>query len=187
MLIKHTLSLDMYCPENSPRLQVKQGDTLSHSLEIQLLAGGEAWEIPGDARPVIRWFACNPDTGETAQGIYDTLPDGIRAWNFTGNQLDIIPVPQMFAMPGIVQADVVFTRGIETLATFNFECYVNCAPADGTEPEAQSYYKVLTLDQVNAAITGFDTRLTEYQAQTDYLLSQLEHRIFGLERIVNEM
>lgn len=173
MMLTHNLTLDLLKPETPERIQVKQGDTLTHSLRLLLLADGEAWPIPAEVTPVVRWFAFDPDSGESARGIYDTLPDGTHAWNFAENQLDLLTVPQMFALPGVVQTDVVFVAGEKTLATVNFEFYVNRAPADGTEPEAQSFYQVATLEQINEAFTAFGE-----------IISHLEHEILELKEIV---
>ena len=187
MMITHKITLDMMKPTLPERIQVKQGDTLSCALEVHLLCNGEPWPVPGDATPLVRWFACDPETGASARGIYDTLPDGSNAWNCAENQLDLVLVPQMFATPGLVQADVALVAENRTLATFNFEFYVNPAPADGTEPEAGNYYKVATWEQVNAQLEQLETTLTGLQAETAEALAQLEHRIFGLERILNAM
>ena len=183
MLITNKLSLDLMEANTPERIQVKQGDTLSRCLEIQLFSGGEAWDIPAEVTPLVRWSACDPDTGETASGIYDTLPSGSVAWNYAENQLDLMLVPQMFALPGLVQADVAMVQGEKTLATFNFEFYVNHAPANGTEAQAQSWYKVASLEQINAAITA----LQEWQAVMDEQFANLEHEVFELKKIVYEM
>lgn len=172
MMMTHQFTLDLMIPNAPPRIQVKQGDILTHSLEITLLANGEPWLMPVGAVPLVRWFAQDPDSGESARGIFDTLPDGGNAWNWAQNQLDLVLAPQMFALPGIVRADVVFVVGEKTLATVNFEFYVNRAPADGTEPEAQSYYRVATLEQINAAISDFQTRLDAME-QTVFELDQI--------------
>ena len=183
MLITHKIALDMMRPETPTRIQVKQGDTLTRALEVTLFCDGEPWLIPGDATPLVRWRACEPGSGEAACGIYDTLPNGNHAWNCSQNQLDLILAPQMFALPGLVQADVVLVNGENTLGTFNFEFYVNQAPVDGTEPRIQDYYKVATLEQINNAITA----LQEGQAHGDWLLANLEHEVEELKRIVFEM
>lgn len=182
MMITHNLSLDMMNPGSPARIQVKQGDTLTHSLRILLYADGEAWPIPEEATPVVRWFACDPGSGESARGIYDTLPDGVHAWNYTENQLDLLTVPHMFALAGIVQMDVVFVAGEKTLATFNFEFYVNPAPVNGTEAEAQDFYKVATLDQINEAIAAMQSLV----AAQDEIIANLEHDVSELKSIVLE-
>lgn len=182
MMLTHNLTLDLLKPEIPARIQVKQGDTLTHSLHLVLLAGGEAWPIPVEATPVVRWFAFDPDSGESARGIYDTLPDGTHAWNFAENQLDLLTVREMFALPGVVQTDVVFVAGEKTLATVTFEFYVNRVPADGTEPEIRSYYKVATLEQINEALA----LLQEAQADCETALIDLEREIYELKRLLQE-
>lgn len=170
MLIIHTISLDMMHPDTPPRIQVKQGDIYSRGLRILLYCDAEPWSIPAGATPLVRWFACDPDTGESARGIYDTLPDNSHAMQWTGNQLDLVLTPQMLAMPGLVQADVVLVSDETTLATFNFEFYVNPSPADGTEREAESYYRVITLDQINKTFAA----LQDFQSAANQRISELE-------------
>ena len=170
-------------PEMPERIEVKQGDTYSRALEISLFCGGEPFSLDVEVTPLLRWCASDPDTGESASGIYDTLPDGSNAWNCAENQLDLILIPQMFALPGLVQADVALVTEDKVLATFNFEFYVNPAPADGTAPEAGSFYKVTSLDQINAAITALQT----WQATLDENFAHLEHEVFELKEIVHNL
>lgn len=183
MHIVHKLSLDLLEKTAPARIQVKQGDTLSRSLEISLFSGGEAWLVPAGVTPRIRWSASNPDTGETAGGIYDTLPGGNPAWNYTENQLDLLPVPQMFALPGLVRCDVVLVQGEKTLATFDFEFYVNPAAQEGNTPEIQNWYRLASLEQINAAVEA----LQQWQAVMDEQFAHLEHEVFGLKRILEDM
>lgn len=177
MLINHVLTLDLRNPAAPERIPVKQGDAMTHGLQVHLFDNAEPWPVPAEATPVVRWFACDPESGETARGIYDTLPGGTQAWTAAENQLELMTVPQMFLLPGIVQADVAFVAGDKTLATFNFEFYVNRAPANGTEAEAQSYYKVATLDQINEAIEA----VQRTQAELELQLAHLTDRVAALE------
>ena len=126
MMLHHNFTLDLLQPGTPHRIPVKQGDTLTHSLDILLTANGEPWIFPADTTPVLRWHASDPGSGKYARGIYDTLPDGVHAWTTAENLLNIITVPQMFALPGLVRADVLLIQGEKTLATFNFE--VLCKP-----------------------------------------------------------
>ena len=183
MHIAHKISLDLLEKAAPTRIQVKQGDTLSRSLEISLFSGGESWPIPAEVVPQIRWAASDPVTGETASGIYDTLPNGSRAWNYAQNQLDLIPVPQMFALSGLVRCDVMLTQGEKTLATFDFEIYVNRVPTDGSSTQVQDWYKLSSLEQINSAIDA----LQEQQAMMDQQFANLEHEVFGLKRMLEEM
>ncbi len=183
MIITHTISLDLLHQEAPERIEVKQGDCYSRALEILLFCGGTPFIPSGEVSPILRWFACNPDTGESASGICDTLPDGNHMFQLQNNQLIAILPPQMLAMPGLVRADLVLVTPDRTLATFNFEFYVNPAPVDGTAPEAGSFYKVTTLEQINAALSALQT----WQAAMDENFAHLEHEVFALKRIVNEL
>jgi len=183
MMIHHNITLDLVEPVQQPRILVKQGDTLTHSLRITLTEAGVPWLPPADAAPVLRWFALDPGSGESARGIYDTLPDGVHAWVLAENQLDFVIAPQLLALPGIVQGDIAFIQGEKTLATFNFEFYVNPVPTSGVEPEILPYYRVATLEQINAALE----EIRQAQAGMDQLLAHLEHEVDNLKRIVNDL
>lgn len=183
MFVTHKFTMDLMEKTTPHRIQVKQGDALSRCLEITLFSGGEAWSIPANVTPLIRWSASDPDTGKTASGIFDTLPSGRPAWNCAENQLDLVMVPQMFTLPGLVQCDVVMVQGEKTLATFNFEFYVNRSPVDGIEPQGEDWYKLGSLEQINAAIAG----LEEWKAYVERVLDGLEHEVFSLKQIVEQM
>ena len=150
MKIVHEISLDLVDQAEVPRIRVKQGDTYTRQVALCLTADGEPWTIPDDASAVIRYRFCGTGPADTAQGIYDTLPDGTLAWEAADNTVTVTLVPQITAQYGTVQADVAFIQGDGILATCNFEIYVNQSPATGAETEAQSYYNVITLDQINA-------------------------------------
>lgn len=177
MQMTHVIPIDMRNPGTPTRISVKQGDAMTHIVVLRLLDNDDPWQVPTHASPVIRWFACDPSSGETARGLYDTLPDGTSAWGAEANQLTVRTVPQMFAMPGIVQADVAFVYGENVRTTFNFEFYVHPAPVNGTEPEVQDYYKVATLDQINAFVT--DTTL--WRGETDQHITHILQEVKNLK------
>ena len=151
MIINHTIDMDLVNPGPVPRIQVKQGDARSRNIIINLFANGEPWEIPEDAEAVIRYHHHDPQGMTDAQGIFDTLEDGSPAWLFRGNVFEVMPPQALLENSGLTQMDVTFLCEGRTLSTFNFEIYVNRAPASGTEPAMQNYYKVARLDQINAA------------------------------------
>ena len=181
MKIVHKLSLDLLQPDTPARIQVKQGDALARSLEIQLFSGGEPWLIPANVIPLVRWSASDPESGAAVSGVYDSLPDGTHAWNYSHNQIDLLLVPQMFAFPGLVTADVALVQGSKVLSTFVFEFYVNRGAASGISPQIQSYYKIATLEQINTAMDD----LQNWRQETDVLLADLEHHVYELNRIIN--
>lgn len=143
MFIVHEIELDLRNPGQMPRVQVKQGELFSRQIAIRLYAGGEPWQIPQGESVVIRYH------GPCGEGLYDTLPNGAVAWQAEGNILTVHLTPQMMTCHGVIQADVLFVHQDYVLATGSFEIYVNLAPTTGTEPQAQNYYHVSTLDQIN--------------------------------------
>ncbi len=150
MYINHDISIDMVNPGTPPRVYVKQGDVLSRNVRIRLYANGEPWMIPVDALAAIRYRFYDPETQTQSTGIYDAMEDESMAYVFTGNEFELMPTRAMLAKPGLVTVDVVLLYEGRSLATFDFEFYVNRAVADGTEPQAQSVYRVTTLDAINA-------------------------------------
>lgn len=143
MFIVHEIELDLRNPGQVSRVQVKQGELFSRQVAIRLYAGGEPWQISKGDSVVIRYH------GPCGEGLYDTLPNGASAWQAEGNILTVHLTPQMMTCHGVIQVDVLFVHQDYVLATGNFEIYVNLAPATGTEPQAQNYYHVSTLDQIN--------------------------------------
>jgi hypothetical protein len=183
MITTHKISLDMLHPRMPERIDLKQGDVYSRALEILLFCNGEPFPLNDDVSPILRWSACHPDTGEAATGICDTLPDGSHMFQVYENQIIGILPPQMLALPGLVRADLLLVSPVKTLATFNFEFYVNPAAADGTAPEAGNFYKLVTLDQINSAIAALQT----WQATLDENFAHLEHEVFELKEIVHNL
>lgn len=150
MYINHDISIDMANPGPAPRVYVKQGDVMSRNVRIQLYENGQPWEIPMEALAVIRYRTYDPETQTHSTGIFDTVEDESLAYAFAGNQIEVMPIGAMLAKPGLVTVDVVLLCEGRSLATFDFEFYVNPSAADGTESQARSYYRITTLDAINA-------------------------------------
>lgn len=183
MLITHKFSLDLTRPESPRQIQVKQGDAMTHSLEILLFSDGEPWLFPAGVTPLVRWYGCDVGSGQSACGIFDTLPNGSTAWNCSQNQLDLVLPPQMFALPGVVRADVALVQGEKVLGTANFEFYVNQAPVNGTEPQFRDYYKLTTLEEINKAIAS----LQNQQQAFDQSLAYVERDIQEINEFLRDL
>lgn len=147
MKIVQKISMDLARRDFTPRVTVKQGDANSRQVELALFTGGVAWEIPADAMAIIRYRKA-----DGTAGLYDTLPDGSPAASAAENVLTVNLAPQMLTAAGAVCTDVVLVQGETRLATFNFVIQVEIAPISGAALESQDYYKVVTLDQINAAL-----------------------------------
>ena len=151
MLIHHDITIDILEPGPTPRIQVKQGDSYSRNIRIALTENGQPWPIPDGAEAVIRYRAHDPETLTDTSGIFDLLEDGTYAYIYGDNLFELMPTNALMANPGLVTLDVVFLFEDRTLATFDFEIYVNRAPVSGTAPDAPmgSYYRIANLEQIN--------------------------------------
>lgn len=161
MTIVHRIQLDLKEPQTMPQLRIREGEAFTRQVAVELFDGGEPWPVPDNAAPVIRYRILGAGNEEVARGIYDTMPDGEPAWEKNGNLLTLTLAPAMMASAGQVFADVVLVAGAELLATGCFRIDVEQVPAEGSEPEAQSYYRLFTLGQINSA---YNTLAQQQQA-----------------------
>lgn len=159
MQLTHTIDIDLMNPGAPERIQAKQGESLSRRILLRLFADGASWAVPAGASPVIRYHIHDLEGGEDTNGIYDQFSDGSSACLVSENTILLIPLPQMFQKHCIVFLDVALCMDGITLATCNFEFYVNPAPADGTESAVQSYYRVTTLEQINTSLDAMQEQI----------------------------
>lgn len=160
MTVTHKIDIDLTNPGTPHRIHVKQGDVMSRNIDINLLQNGKAWSVSRTVQAVIRYCAQNPDGMVTSHGLYDALEDGSPAYMVLGNTVSIVPIREMTASPGLVTVDVLLVEGAKQVATFNFEIYVNRAPNDGTVAENHNYYRVATLDAINAELNALRGAIT---------------------------
>lgn len=161
MIVTHPIHIDLIHPDATPpRIHVKQGDVMTRNVRIHLSADSTAWSIDPDAEAVIRYCAHDAEGQTLTHGIYDTMEDGSPAWLIAGSVLEVMPISDMMARPGLVTVDVLLVKGAKMLATFSFEIYVNRAAADGTEAEATGYYRVASLESINAELDALRAAVT---------------------------
>lgn len=168
MIIVHDITLDLKRRGPLPRVDVKQNDAFSRQIAVHLCCDGTAWSPPDGVVTVIRYQ--KPDG---TAGLYDTLPDGIAAYTLSENTVTITPVPQMFTVPGIVQADIALILDHQILATFIFLIAVEPAAAPGTTLESTSYYRIASLEQINTAIDSLEAGIAALEAQIDDLAENI--------------
>lgn len=151
MLINHDITIDILEPGTTPRIHVKQGDCYCRNIRIALTEKGQPWPIPDGAEAVIRYRAHDPETLTDSSGIFDLLEDGTYAYIYGDNLFELMPTNALMANPGLITLDVVFLFEDRSLATFDFEIYVNRAPVSGTTPDAPiaNYYRIANLEQIN--------------------------------------
>lgn len=130
MNVKHKLQMDLAGQSLMPRADVVEQDQYARQLELELLCGGESWEIPADAGALIV-FQKEDGTG----GEYDTLPNGDAAWSASGNRLTVELAPQVLTCPGLVTLSVELLQGNARITTFSVLLQVHRSAAKGLESE----------------------------------------------------
>ena len=136
MIITNKLTMDLTKPNWMAAIDAVQDDQYCRNLEITLLSGGDAWAIPEDASVLIR-YSKSDGTG----GIYDTMPDGTKAWAAEGNLLTAFLAPQVLTSAGSVLLGITISRGIHQISTF--AVLISVHPAVGKDlEESQPYVSV---------------------------------------------
>lgn len=135
MILTHKIQLSLDRREDRPSIDAVCGDT-ARAVEIALLEGGAAWAIPDTAAAVVSYRRVRGGVG----GIYDTLPDGTPACAMEENRLTVGLAPQVLAVAGPVELQVMLMDGERALNSFAIlihvqgnlsdaatdqECYVN--------------------------------------------------------------
>ncbi len=158
MEVKNKITLDLQNIDATPLLFAKQGDAGSRSVEITLTDNRALWPVPSSAAILIRYRKASG-----AAGMYDTLPDGKRAYTVdaANGRITIVLAPQMLAEPGSVRVDAAIISGTQVLATFDFSIQVERSPVDNAELESQDYYKVASLEQINGALDDLQASVGE--------------------------
>ena len=91
MEIVHKLTVHMEQRRLLPCLEMVQCDANTRVLELTLLAGGVAWEVPAGMKVAVAFRK-----SDGTAGLYDKLPDGTAACSFSGNVVRAILAPQVF-------------------------------------------------------------------------------------------
>lgn len=128
MVIVYEFDVDLANPGETPRIQVKQGDVLSRTVYLNLRENGAEWTLDRTAIATVRYCLQATDGQVIAHGQYDKLEDDCPACTIAGSLLGVTLASAMLAQPGLVTVDVLLTKGLHQLATFNFEVLVHPAP-----------------------------------------------------------
>ncbi len=136
-------------------IDVMKGDVNSREVELTLMAGNAAWEIPQTATVRICYGKQDGKGGQ-----YDLLPDGSAAWSASGNVLTVQLAPQMLTKEGIIPYSVILTQGDTQLSSFPMPVHVHSGvtPLEGSE----EYFNVSGLLPAPAeALAGQYLRIAE--------------------------
>lgn len=157
MNIKHTLNLDMKLPSRGQPMHVKQGDSLTRTVELNLYSGGSIFDV--SSAEILQIVFSKPDkTG----GVYDTMPDGSPACIAEGNVVIAQLHPQMFTAAGLVRSELrlLTSTGIR-LSTFSWDIFVEAS--EESNIESKSYYQFASIEAMITAINA----LPQYRGAAD--------------------
>lgn len=137
MIVTHKTSIDFTDWSGTPCFSVVEGDQYSRNLECTLLTNGKPFVPPESCTVVLRYR--KPDhTG----GVYDTMPDGSKAWALNGNILTLELTPQLFTVRGTADLFVTLIDGKAKLNSFKLQFYIQRVPRG--LPNSQRYINVDT-------------------------------------------
>lgn len=175
MIAKTKVRMELDRPGLNRRIDVVQGDANTRVVEVGLYVNGLVWEIPEDTSAQIRYR--KPD-GTT--GIYDTLPDGTRAWETDGNTVSVFLTPQMLTVAGEVKMQVELISGAGSLATFAMGIWVEENPAAGALT-SENYVNMRTwlLEQLDEALDSGEN-ITQLSVGTVATLGPEESAFAGI-------
>lgn len=126
MQINREIQMHLDRKDPTPAVDAVQGET-ARSVTLALFDKGQPWTVPADASVLIRYRK-----GDLTGGVYDSLPDGTRAWNIRDNLVDIRIAPQALAVSGVTAMQAAIVAEGEELASFIFRVCVESDPSIGT-------------------------------------------------------
>lgn len=147
MIVNHKITMDLMDPEVGQKIYVVQEDRYSRVVELELLAGGVAWNVP-DGAEVLVSYRKSDGTG----GMYNRMPNGTKAWTAEGNVLRVRLIPQMLAKSGLVTANISVMVGDIRISTFTVYVHVKAAVMAAGEPGEE--VNVMTVGSVEALEPG---------------------------------
>ena len=123
MILAHQFSLDLVKWGLPPCIDVMQDDKYSRNLEISLYANGRPF-APEDACTVLVRYKKADGIG----GVYDTLPDGTKAGQLSGNVVTVALAPQVCNVAGNVELVLTLISGTSELSSFSLQLSVHKIP-----------------------------------------------------------
>ncbi len=149
MNVVTTLKMDLSQPEQPQQVFCVQGDTFSRTVVLELLSGGQAWQIPENTSVLISYH--KPDG---TCGAYTQMPDGTQAWEISENVITLGLTPQMLTTAGIVIAQLKLICLEQTISTFTIQIIVRPGIAPGDDAEAYTSWLAAYLPQTSGADLG---------------------------------
>lgn len=152
MILTHKITLSLDQRGDRPCIDAVCGDT-ARAIEITLLENGEAWAIPQGVTAVVSYRRVRGGAG----GIYDSMEGGAPACILTENRVTVHLAPQVLAVAGPVELQVMLLRGESALSCFSILIHVQGNLSDATKDE--EYYVNLT-DHIRQILDTMDLKVS---------------------------
>ena len=174
MIVKHPYLIDLSHLTTALPLQVIQGDTDTHALELELHQGSGAWNVPNGAALMVGYVRA-----DGAGGTYDTLPDGSAAFAIRDYIVDAVIAAPMLAVPGPVRMTVYLLHEGQRLHIFEGVIHVRRDPAAEVIPpedyvDLQQWISAMTPTVVQNPGSSKKAVMSQ-KAVTDALAKNAQH------------
>ena len=158
MRVIHKMTVHLDDRRYLPGLDAVQLDADTRVLELTLMAGGVAWEVPSGMGVSVA-FRKSDGRG----GWYDKLPDGSKACSVSGNVVTAVLAPEVLTCAGKTEVAVIVQdpSTLDQIAAFPVTVMVARNPAAG-QGLSNDYFKYKTLTEVNDAVVGFGKELESF-------------------------
>ena len=130
MILTHKIQLSLDQRGDRPCIDAVCGDT-ARAIEITLLENGAEWPIPAGVTAVVSYRRVRGGAG----GIYDTLRGGAPACVISENRVTVNLAPQVLAVAGPVELQVMLLRGESALTSFSILIHVQGNLSDAAKDE----------------------------------------------------
>ncbi len=159
MIATTKIKMDLTGAGNMPWIDLMQNDSCSRNLQISLFTGVTPFMIPEDCTALVRYS--KPDG---KGGVYDTLPDGTKAYSFSENRVTVTLAPQVSTAAGRVELTISLLRAGAQLSCFSLQLMVHAQPGG---KESERYVNVTAfLPQTGNAKVGQLLKVTETENGT---------------------
>lgn len=120
MIVTHKLTMDLTRRDKIPCIDVMQDDKYSRDLEIRLKTNGVPYQLPEDCSVLIRFRKA-----DRRYGLYDTMPDGTKAWSIAEGVLTVRLAPQVCTAAGKAELMLTVLQGQKELSFFTIHLNVH--------------------------------------------------------------
>lgn len=161
MRVTKSIIINLSRRQPTPVIDAVQGDS-ARQITFDLYCNELPWSPPEGAQALIRYR--RPDG---SRGLYDTLPNGERAYDIQDHTITVCLVQTLLATPGTVFIQVSIVANGDILSTFPLQVRVAVDPAAGV---------VAPEDYVNIQ-NWMEAEVEKLKAELDFRFDELNEKV----------